>query len=100
MNPQLQQILQDYKEIPLSSTDIKKLLGDKIKIIKYPDIHLYNSIDELLEPFNCAIILYEYRESFGHWCSLLMSQFDDGTKTCELKFRNLGKLNHIKIIHI
>jgi hypothetical protein len=83
MNPLLRQLLEQYKEIPLSGEDVKKLLDGKVKIIKYPDIHKFDNIDELIHPYDCAIILYEYYEHYGHWCWLIMTELEDGSKTLE-----------------
>lgn len=55
----------------LSDEDLHKICGDDVKIIKYPDIIQYNTIDELLQPYNKVIILYEFAPNYGHWVSLM-----------------------------
>jgi len=65
---------------PLSSKDIKKILNNKVKIILYPEIVNYYSIDELLNPYDCVIILYMQNEItggfWGHWCCIFKIKND------------------------
>lgn len=59
---------------PLSSLDIKKILNGKVKIILYPEIINYYTIDDLLYPYDCIVILYMHNKIvngfYGHWCCL------------------------------
>lgn len=57
--------------IALSNHDILNLLNNNCRIILYPDIHNYNSIDQILDPYDCCIILYESMPKYGHWCALI-----------------------------
>lgn len=56
---------------PLSDSDIRKILGNDIKIIVYPDLSKYSNLGDLL-PANrdCCIILYELKQLSGHWTCL------------------------------
>jgi hypothetical protein len=63
----------------LSDSDIKNILGNNVKIINYCDIYNYNSVDDLLDPYDFVIILYEMKPNFGHWCLF----FKRDNKTCE-----------------
>ena len=61
---------------PLSDDDIKQILGKSCKIIMYPDLEKYNSIDLLLPSPNdfCIILLIEDQNKYnisGHWVALL-----------------------------
>lgn len=58
--------------IPLSSSDIEKLLFNQIKIIRYPELKNYQNIDSLLSPYNQVIILYEEKLHSGHWVTLFL----------------------------
>jgi hypothetical protein len=55
--------------LPLSSKDLYKALQKQVKIINWKKIKTYKDLDELLEPFDSTIILYEFpdRKNFGHW---------------------------------
>lgn len=59
---------------PISGLDIKKLLRGKVKIIIYSDLIKYSSLDELLSPYGCVVILYMQKKIengfYGHWCCI------------------------------
>lgn len=63
--------LKDHENIALSNFDILKLLDNKAKIVLYPNIHNFRTLDELLEPYGCCVILYEQIPKYGHWCALM-----------------------------
>lgn len=56
----------------LSGNELIDLLGGKVKIVRYPNIHKYKTIDELLEPYGSTIILYELRKNYGHWVCIML----------------------------
>ena len=61
---------------PLSDTELKHILGKDLKIVMYPDLAKYNSIEQLLpNPIDyCIILIVESETKFnisGHWCALL-----------------------------
>ena len=57
---------------PLSETDIKTILGSDTKILTYPQLAKYNSIDELLpKPYDFCIILLLETPISGHWTALI-----------------------------
>lgn len=51
----------------LSGSNIEHLLDGKIKIIRYPELKNYKSIDELLNPYGRVMMLYESVPKYGHW---------------------------------
>ena len=56
----------------LSDQDIRNILGDKCKIIKYSELSQYNTLSELLpELIDYVVILYEDHHNSGHWVGLL-----------------------------
>ena len=60
--------------IPLGDDDIRHILGNSTKIIKYPELSKFNDLDELLPNDNdYCIILYEHTSNVGHWTALLKS---------------------------
>ena len=61
---------------PLSDTELKVILGKDLKIVMYPDLAGYSSIEELLPNPNdyCIILIVESETKFnisGHWTALL-----------------------------
>jgi hypothetical protein len=89
--------LKHYENIALSNHDILRLLNNKCNIILYPDLPKYNNINELLDPYNACIILYESKPAYGHWCALTKRDDDiieffnpyGGIPDCCLKQINL-----------
>ncbi|HLX52494.1 MAG TPA: hypothetical protein VKR58_01040 [Aquella sp.] len=66
-------IINEYKDIALSNSDVLKLVNGKANIILYPELVNYNSIDEILEPYGACFLLFEARLKpfpYGHWCCL------------------------------
>jgi len=55
----------------LSDADIRKKLGKQTRVITYPDIKKYKTIDDLLGPQNRVVILVETNVNSGHWMCLL-----------------------------
>lgn len=63
----------DDPSYSLSGEDILRL-NPNTKLILYEDVSSYNTIDELLEPFDSVIILYEWERkgdtSIGHYVTV------------------------------
>lgn len=57
--------------IPLSKKDILRILKGRTKVIVYPELHNYNNIEELLNPYGTCIILYLTKKNYGHWTCLI-----------------------------
>lgn len=55
----------------LSGDEVLRLVNNKANIIIYPELENYNHIDEVLEPYGCAIILYLSDVNYGHWVGLI-----------------------------
>ena len=63
------QKLLDNMSYSLSDSDLKQLLGNDAKIMKYSQLSDVNSIEELLpnSAFDYVIILVELKDDVGHW---------------------------------
>lgn len=59
--------IRELENIALSDSQILNLVNNDANLILYPDLHKYNSIDQILKPHGAAIILYESKPSYGHW---------------------------------
>lgn len=66
----VRKILDKYKDIPLSDADVRRLVGDKANVITYSQLRGYNTIDQVLGPYKCCFLLYEWRKGYGHWTLL------------------------------
>ena len=57
---------------PLSETDIKTILGSDTKILTYPQLAKYNTLEELLpRPYDFVVLLLLETPISGHWCCLI-----------------------------
>jgi len=60
------------KDYPLSDGDIRKILGDNIRIITYPDLAKMRNIREAFDDKGRCIMLYlTESETSGHWVCML-----------------------------
>lgn len=50
-----------------SGKQLKDFLGGKVKVIAYPELRKYDTIEELLSPYGAVIILYLQKQGYGHW---------------------------------
>lgn len=58
------------KRYAISSDDIMKTFNNNVKIISYPELEKYNTIDEVLGGFDAVFILYMTGFNKGHWTLL------------------------------
>lgn len=73
------QKIAEYQKVALSDGQLKRVLGGKVNIVLYPDLHKMRSLDEVMGPHGAAIILFEARPSYGHWCAVFRGPGgDDG----------------------
>ena len=59
------------ENIDLSGADIERITDGKCRIIAYEDLSGFLNIDQLLQPHNAVIILYQTKKNYGHWVSIL-----------------------------
>jgi len=58
-------------EYPLSGSDIKQALNNKVKLITYSDLMEYDNIFDVLKPYNKVVILFETTARLiGHYTCL------------------------------
>jgi len=64
--------LNEIKDYPLGDDDIRKILGNDIKIITYPMLGKMNDISEAFDAKGRCIMLYlTHSEHSGHWVCML-----------------------------
>lgn len=59
--------LKQAEDIPLSDKDIVNKLNNQVKIVLYPDLHQYSTIDEVMGPHEACVLLFESKPNYGHW---------------------------------
>lgn len=57
--------------INLSDADIMRITDNKCNILRYEQLEDITNIDQILQPYGAAVILYQLEEGYGHWCALL-----------------------------
>lgn len=64
-------VIKKYEDVALSNYDLINLLDGKAKVVIYPQLINYNSIDEVLGPQGACFLLFEARPKYGHWVCLM-----------------------------
>ena len=59
------------EQTSLSEDDLRLLTDGKVKVLAYHSLESVNDIDEVLGKDGASIILYQTKESYGHWVSLI-----------------------------
>lgn len=75
-----QKQINKHKNIPLSDSDVMRLVEKKAKIVIYSDLNDFDSLDEVMGEHEACFLLYEFKKDFGHWTCLF--KMKDG-KTIE-----------------
>lgn len=60
-------IIKEYEDKALSNFDILNIIDKKANIVLYPDLYKYKTLDQVLEPYEAAFILFESKPRYGHW---------------------------------
>lgn len=64
--------LGQVKDYPLSDGDIRKILGNDISIITYPDLNKIDDINKIFDAKGrCILLFLTSSPTAGHWCCLL-----------------------------
>lgn len=71
--------IQDANYKALTDLDIKKHLGDDVKIISHQDLKDYKTIEDILpNKKDVAVIIWESKPNYGHW-TILLRYIDEET---------------------
>jgi hypothetical protein len=64
--------VQSLIEYPLSDADIRRVLGNDIPILTYPELEDLHSIDDCFDrKGRCIILFLTDSETSGHWCCMM-----------------------------
>ena len=69
----IKNIIKKYEDIALSDKEVLKLVDGKCNVILYPDLHKYQSIDQVLDPYGSCLLLFAAQVKpnyYGHWCCI------------------------------
>jgi hypothetical protein len=67
----------EYEKVALSDDQLKRVLAGRFRLVMYPDLHKERSLDEVMGPHGAAIILFESRPGYGHWCTIFRAPGGD-----------------------
>ena len=59
---------EDYE---LSEDDIMRITDNKTNLILYSDLEQVDNINEILNPYDCCVILYQLEQNVGHYICLI-----------------------------
>jgi hypothetical protein len=60
---------------PISRKDMEYMMAGKTKVISYEELHNFQSLGELLSPYQNVVVLYSSPSNpdVGHWCCMFAS---------------------------
>lgn len=64
----MKELLYNLERTPSSGAQLLSFVKGRSNLITYPEIYKYSSLEQLLGEFQACIILYEFKQHFGHWC--------------------------------
>lgn len=72
----MDKVIKLTEQNPLSTEEIVNLCKGQVNILTYRDLSQMKTIDSALKPWNCAIVLVETKDHFGHWIAILKYKQD------------------------
>ena len=71
---------------PMAGDELKKIIKNEtredINLIRYNQLHRYKDIISCLKNGVC-VLLYESKQNSGHWCCIIVTYSNDGSKVIE-----------------
>lgn len=88
-------------DVSLSGEDIKRLLKGRCKIVTYPDLKQYKTIEDLLSPWGYCVLLYMTSANYGHWTCIIQHKdriefFDSYAMIPDTEFKEIPKEDRYK----
>jgi len=94
---------------PLNPNEIYKICQVPFRLVKYSDLHRFDSLDEIFNGLKAIVLLFESRKGYGHWTCLIKQKdricfFDPYAfvPDDELHFSNIGfrKMNNMDLPYL
>ncbi len=76
--------------LPFPDSDLFKMVGGKAKVLSYPEIQKYPTLDAMLHPHDACVVLYLQKPHYGHWCVFMRQHDGKGNEWVEF-FDPYGK---------
>lgn len=68
----MDKLITNLKSFAFSGGNVLDLVDGMSKLVRYPDLHKYDTIEEVLHPHNCFFLLYETKHKYGHWVCVIL----------------------------
>lgn len=79
----MDKLIKQSEKIDLTGADIHRITDGQCKILAYEELENIESLEQILNPHGCVMILYQTARDFGHWVALFR---DDPNNTKNLEF--------------
>lgn len=63
-------------DVALSNEDIERLLNGRCNIVLYPNIHKFETLEQLLYPYDSCVLLFQSKPNYGHWVCITKHEND------------------------
>lgn len=71
----MSQFIESIEKEPISSDDIRRIVGPGVNIIVYSSLAHIPNLESLLGRENACVILYRWKPFYGHWVALTASDY-------------------------
>ena len=71
LHDNIDNVIKNSENYSLSDSDLLNLTDNKVKVITYQELENYDTINQVLEPHDAVIILYQQTKNVGHWASII-----------------------------
>lgn len=96
-------LIDEIEGEPLSTREIRRMVGPKVPVIPYSSLRNYSSLDQLVGDHG-AIILYRSSPTYGHWVALTpgprfgdVSYYDSYGRNVDVYLKKLSKDQAIEL---
>lgn len=66
----MERYIEKNRNKSFSGQDIYLLCDKKVKVLKYPELRNFKTLEDAWGPHKAMIILYLTKEHYGHWCAV------------------------------
>jgi hypothetical protein len=67
----IDKVIKDAEQFDLSGSDILYITHNKTRLLPYEDLKLYDSLDQLFQPYGSFVLLYQTSQNVGHWVAII-----------------------------
>lgn len=90
MTSDLSRFARHAATLPFPDSDVTKMVAGRAKVLTYPELRGYHSLEQLMRPHDAVIILYMSKPHYGHWTAFMRQHDAKGDEWLEF-FDPYGK---------